>query len=56
MTPLPKTEIGEVAMLLRLRRAEATVLIHECEQIIEDNANRELQIASSLLAAERDSG
>ena len=43
MTPLPKTE---VAMLLRLRRAEATVLIHECEQIIEDNANIEAQIAA----------
>ena len=43
MTPLPETE---VALLLRLRLAEASVLCRECEELIEDNANVELQLAA----------
>lgn len=44
MTPLPNTE---VELLLRLRVAEASVLCRECEEVIEDNANVELQLAAS---------
>ena len=43
MTSMPKTE---VEMLLRLRLAEAEVLCRECEELIEDNANVEAQLAS----------
>ena len=32
---------------LRLRVAEATMLCRECEELIEDNANVEAQIASN---------
>jgi len=34
-------------MLLRLRIAEASALCRECEELIEDNANIELQLAAA---------
>ena len=50
MTSMPKTE---VEMLLRLRLAEAEVLCRECEELIEDNANIEAQLASVAASESR---